>query len=153
MPRAPGSPSQDGIKDMPGASTGAVGDDAQMEKTNGKLELTVSSKKVLARIERFDVSTTGLNGQLYSSRSTAEVFDYVLDESQVRAPKEAEDLAARSGLVLEVTDLARQGALRRMLRRLASRVERKPTRSAWIPEEPQEMREDVTIVISPVSGP
>jgi hypothetical protein len=123
-----------------------------MERTNGKLQLIISSKKVLARIERFDVSTPGWNGQLYVSRRTVKVFDYVLDESQVRALKEAEELAARSGLTLEVTDLARQGALRRMWRRLAAHVETKPVRSAWMPEEPQVTREDV-IVISPVSRP
>jgi hypothetical protein len=125
----------------------------QMEKTNAKLRLIISSKKVLARIERFDVSTPGWNGQLYASRRTAKVFDYVLDESQVRALREAEELAARSGLALEVTDLARHGALRRMWRRLAARVEPKPVRSAWVLEEPQGRREDVIVVISPVSRP
>jgi hypothetical protein len=123
-----------------------------MEKTNGKLQLIISSRKVLTRIERFDVSTPGWNGQLYVSRRTAKVFDYVLDESQVLAVKEAKELAARSGLTLQVTDLARQGALRRIWRRLAARVETKPARSAWIPEELQERREDV-VVISPVSRP
>jgi hypothetical protein len=123
-----------------------------MEKTNGKLQLIISSKKVLARIERFNVYAPGWNGQLYVSRRTAKVFDYVLDEPQVRALKEAEELAARSGLALEVTDLTRLGTLRRMWRRLAARMETKPVRSAWIPEEPQEARDEV-IVISPVSRP
>jgi hypothetical protein len=152
MPRAAGFPSEDGIKDISGASTEAVGGDAQMERTNGELRLIISSKKVLVRIERFDVSMPGWNGQLYVSRRTAKVFDYVLDESQVRALKEAEELAARSGLALKVTDLARQGALGRMWRRLAARVETKPARSARMPGEPQQRREEVG-VISPVSRP
>lgn len=90
--------------------------------TNGKLKLVVSSKKVLARVEEFQtggVSTSSLmawNGQLLSSRRRIAIYDYVLDEEQMKALTTAKEIAGKSGLVLEVIDLSRQNPLKRMLR-------------------------------------
>lgn len=87
-----------------------------METTNGRLQLVVSSKKVLARIESYDVSFRTSDGQLHVNKRTARIYDYVLDEGQTRALRESRELASKSGLTLEVTDLSQQGALGRMLR-------------------------------------
>ena len=83
--------------------------------TNGKLELVVRSRKVLSRVDSYDVSVRGLDGLQHVSRRSLNVFDYVLDEQQSRALEEARDLAARSGLTLEVVDLTRQGAFLRLM--------------------------------------
>ena len=53
------------------------------------------------------------------------VYDYVLDERQERALKEARELARKSGLPLEVTDLTRQSPLRHILRSGMSRLGRR----------------------------
>lgn len=93
-----------------------------MESTNGKLRLVLRSEKVLARIEEFQVggvcsnSLMAWNGQLVSSRRTARVYEYVFDERQTRALNEARELARRTGLTLEVTDLTRQSPLRKIFR-------------------------------------
>ena len=44
------------------------------------------------------------------------VYECVYDERQKEALREARELAARTGLILEVTDLSRQSAVRRVLR-------------------------------------
>ena len=49
------------------------------------------------------------------------MYDYLFDEAQERALRETRELAGRSGLVLEVTDLTRQSPVRRMLRFLLAR--------------------------------
>jgi hypothetical protein len=93
-----------------------------LEATIGKLRLVLRSKKVMARTEAFEsggVSSSSLmawNGELFVSRRRIAVYDYVFDEKQTCALSEARDLARRSGLSLEVVDLSRQNALRRVLR-------------------------------------
>jgi hypothetical protein len=54
----------------------------------------------------------------FINKGTLKVYDYVFDvfdEAQARALRETRELADRSGLALEVTDLTRQSLLRRML--------------------------------------
>jgi hypothetical protein len=122
-----------------------------MEIVNGRLRLVVSSKKVLVRVDGFDVSLPGLNGQLYVSKRTVKIFDYVLDDFQTRTVEEAREFARRSGLILEVIDLSRQSVFRRMIRRLGGRLEADSRRSLKMnPVEPYEKCEDI---ISPVSRP
>jgi hypothetical protein len=90
--------------------------------TNGKLQLVVRSKRVLARTERFDVPVMMQDGRVrFISKGTLNVYDYVFDETQENVLREARDLACRSGMVLEVTDLTRQSPLRRIARLLLAR--------------------------------
>lgn len=93
-----------------------------MKTTNGKLQLVVRSRKTLARIERFDVPVMTQDGRVrFINKGTLKVYDYVFDEPQERALRETRDLASKSGLVLEVTDLTRQSPVRRALRFLTRR--------------------------------
>ena len=87
-----------------------------METTNGRLRLVVSSRKVLARVEDYDVSFRTSDGQLHVSKKKAMIYDYVLDEAQARTLSESRELAIREGLTLEVIDLSQQSAVGRMLR-------------------------------------
>jgi hypothetical protein len=93
-----------------------------LKSTNSKLQLVVRSKKVLARIERFEVPVMTQDGRVrFISKGSLKVYEYLFDEAQERALRETRDLAARSGVVLEVTDLTRQSPVRRMLRFLFAR--------------------------------
>ena len=99
-----------------------------MENENGKIRLVLRSKRV-ARIAEFSsagASSSSLMswyGPLFpSQKSRAMVYDYVFDDKQAKALDEARDLAKRTGLVLEVTDLSRQNALERALRSGPGRV-------------------------------
>jgi hypothetical protein len=92
-----------------------------METTNGKLHLVIKSEKTVRMVE-FDVPIMTPYGKVGITRKRARVYDYVFDEGQMRALSEARELAGKSGLVLEVTDLSRQSALRRMIREGLSRV-------------------------------
>ncbi len=88
-----------------------------MKTTNSKLQLVLRSKKVLARIERFEVPVMTMDGRVrFINKGTLKVYDYLFDAAQERVLRETRDLADRSGLVLEVTDLTRQSPLRRALR-------------------------------------
>ncbi len=115
----------------------------------------VSSKKALARIERYDASFRTADGLLHVSRRTMRIYDYVLDEAQTSALREARELAGRSGLGLEVTDLSRQNVFRRMLNfglhknYLAVRVESgSPLGPRLASREPQQNREGVTPLVA-----
>jgi hypothetical protein len=92
-----------------------------METTNGKLHLVIKSEKTVRMVE-FDLPIMTPYGKVGVTRKRARVYDYVFDEGQMRALSEARELAAKSGLVLEVTDLSRQSALRRMIRQGLSRI-------------------------------
>jgi hypothetical protein len=88
-----------------------------LETSNGKLQIVVRSRKVLVRIEKFDVPVMTQDGRVrFFNKGTLKVYDYVFDDAQSRALRETRELASRSGLTLEVTDLTRQGLLTRMLR-------------------------------------
>jgi hypothetical protein len=82
----------------------------------------LKSKRVLVRTECYESSgvtpgsLTAWNGQVFGTRRRVVVYDYVYDERQKQALEGARELATRTGLVLEVTDLSRRGGLRRMLR-------------------------------------
>lgn len=90
--------------------------DSESEATNGRLRLVLSSKKVLARVELVEDSLLAWDGTVRVRRKRVRVYDYILNEKQTSALSEARAMAARAGLVLEVTDLSRQGPLRRFLR-------------------------------------
>ena len=93
-----------------------------MTTSNGKLQLVVRSKKVLARTERFDVPVMMQDGRVsFINRGTLKVYDYLFDATQEKALREARDLACRSGMTLEVTDLTRQSPFRRIARLLLGR--------------------------------
>ncbi len=84
--------------------------------------MVVRSKRVLARIERFDVPIMTQDGRVrFINKGTLKVYEYLFDEAQERALVEARGLAGRTGLVLEVTDLTRQSPLKRMLTFLLAR--------------------------------
>lgn len=93
-----------------------------MAATNGKLRLVLRSRKVPVRIEDYQTNSApsdslrAWNGQLFGTRRRVVVYDYVYDERQAQALKEVRELATKTGLVLEVTDLSRRSALRRILR-------------------------------------
>ncbi len=87
-----------------------------METVNGKLQLVISSKKVLVRVERVEDSFMTWDGQVRVNRRRVKVYDYVFDDSQARALKEARELASKSGMELVVTDLTRRSALERFFR-------------------------------------
>jgi hypothetical protein len=92
-----------------------------LEANNGRLRLVLRSKKVLSRVADYDsnsvVSNSLLawNGQVSGTRRRVMVYEYVLDERQARALREARELSEKTGLILEVTDLSRQNALKRLL--------------------------------------
>jgi hypothetical protein len=92
-----------------------------LETTNGKLQLVIRSEK-MARVVEFDVPIMTRYGKVGVTKKRATVYEYVFDEGQMRALSEARKLANASGLVLEVTDLSRQSALRRMIRQGLSRI-------------------------------
>ena len=93
---------------------GRPGDES--DSTNGRLKLVLSSKKVLARVDLVEDSLLAWDGTVRVRKRRVRVYDYVLNEKQASALSEAQELARRKGLVLEVTDLSRQSALRRVLR-------------------------------------
>ena len=82
--------------------------------TRDKLQLVVRSEKV-SRVVEFEVPLMTLHGTVGVQKRRAIVSDYVLDERQRRAWSEAQELAEKLGLILVVTDLSRQSALRRVL--------------------------------------
>ena len=100
----------------------------KLENENGKLRLVLRSKRV-ARIAEFSGGAPSSNsliawyGPLFpSQKRKVMVYDYVFDDKQTKALDEARDLAKRTGLALEVTDLSRQNALERALRSSLSKV-------------------------------
>ena len=99
-----------------------------MERENGKIRLVLRSRRV-ARIAEFSSGGGSSNSLMAwygpltpSQKSRTVVYDYVFDDKQTKALGEARDLAKRTGLVLEVTDLSRQNALERALKSSLSRV-------------------------------
>lgn len=100
----------------------------ELESERGKIRLVLKSKRV-ARVAEFGGGALPPNslmswyGPLFpSQKSRVMLYDYVFDDKQAKALEEARDLAKRSGMVLEVTDLSRQNALERALRSSLGRV-------------------------------
>jgi len=87
-----------------------------MEETSGKMKLILTSRKVLVRVEQVEDRFMTWDGQVRVNRRRVKVYDYLFDEAQSQALREARELASKSGMALEVTDLTRQGLLRRLLR-------------------------------------
>jgi hypothetical protein len=100
-----------------------------LETSKERLQLVMRSEKV-ARMVEYDVPLMSWYGKIGTAKRRAVVYEYVFDEKQRLALREAGELARRSGLVLEVTDLTRQSALRRILR-LGTRS--RVTGRAWWP--------------------
>jgi hypothetical protein len=95
---------------------GASASPAKDVRSDPKMRLTVKSRKVLVRIEEYSQPLVSMSGVIrLGDRRKVRVYDYVLDERQARAVAEARELAQRSGVALEVTDLSRKGALWRAL--------------------------------------
>jgi len=113
-------PSCDGSKNKPPAPFDALQVEPGLEATNGKLQLVIKCEKMV-RIVEFDVPIMTRYGKVGVTKKWARVYEYVFDEGQMRALSEARELASKSGLILEVTDLSRQSALRRMTRQGLSR--------------------------------
>lgn len=114
-----------------------------MESEEGKIRLVLKSKRV-ARVTEFvggAVSPNSLmswSGPLFpSQKSRVMVYDYVFDERQAIALGEARELARRTGMVLEVTDLSRQNALERSLRSGLGRVGGAIARARLDPKAPR----------------
>jgi len=99
-----------------------------LESESGKLRLVLRSKRVVRVAEFSGVggspnSLMAWYGPLSpSQKSRTVVYDYVFDDKQTKALDEARDLAKRTGLVLEVSDLSRQNALERALKSSLSKV-------------------------------
>jgi hypothetical protein len=85
-----------------------------MKVINGKMQLVIKSEKVRRFIE-FEVPLMTSRGMVGVEKKRAIVYDYVLDETQKLALNEARELARERGLALKVTDLSRQGFLRRII--------------------------------------
>ena len=87
-----------------------------METDCGKIRLVIQSKKVLVRIEDYAQPIITPGGQVVHSKTgKVRVYDYVLDENQRRTIADATELARKSGMILEVTDLSRQSFVRRAI--------------------------------------
>ncbi|HUH99825.1 MAG TPA: hypothetical protein VLY65_02170 [Nitrososphaerales archaeon] len=86
-----------------------------MKNTNAKLQLVLRSRKLLVRVDDVKDSFMTWDGRMRTQRRRIKVYDYVLDDGQERALREAKELAGKSGLDLVVVDVTRQSALRRAL--------------------------------------
>lgn len=87
------------------------------------LEFVISSKKVLARVETFELRTRTPDGQILVTKKTVNIYDYVLDHRQASALEEARDFASREGIILKVTDVSRLNRIGRLLRFGLARLE------------------------------
>ncbi len=83
------------------------------------LRITIRSRKVPTRVVNFPLRHLAANGQCFTESRDLLVYDYVLDELQERALKEAANLASRLDLRLEVLDLTRDGPTKRIVRSIA----------------------------------
>jgi hypothetical protein len=91
----------------------------------GTLHLIVKSRKVMVRMVRVEApqfSLADLHGRVYTTPGFVPVFDYELGEDQLKLLTESRELAERTGLRLEVTDLTRQSPFKRLVMRLGGGV-------------------------------
>jgi hypothetical protein len=120
----------------------------------GKLRLVIRSRKT-ARVIEFEVPLMTWYGKVGVSRRRATIYDYVLDERQARAVKEARELAERTGFTLEVRDVSRQGVLSRILSRgwadTGGEETTRPGSSSPRGDDPEPQEREV--VMPPVSLP
>ena len=88
-----------------------------METDCGRIRIVIQSKKVLVRMEDYSQPVVAPGGRVvHLKRGQVKVYDYFLDENQRRTIADATELARRSGMVLEVTDLSKQSFVRRVIR-------------------------------------
>ena len=84
------------------------------------LRITIRSKKVPVRAVNFSVRCAPINGQFFSERRSMLSYDYMLDEQEEKALREAATLAKRCGLRLQVVDLTRERPAKRIVRSIAN---------------------------------
>jgi len=84
--------------------------------TSGKVRVVVRSRRVPARtVDLSETMYTPYGLPMGKRTSRLLLFDYVLDEDHQRTIQEANELARRLCLDLEIVDSARQGVLGRLL--------------------------------------
>ena len=83
--------------------------------------MVIKSEKV-SRLVEFEAPLMTPRGKVGVERKRGLVYDYVLDETQKLTLNEARRLARERGLALKVTDIARQGLLRRIVARGLDRI-------------------------------
>ncbi|MGA2663420.1 MAG: hypothetical protein ABSF83_00545 [Nitrososphaerales archaeon] len=102
------------------------------------MQLVIKSEKVRRSVE-FEVPLMTRWGNVGVEKKRAIVYDYVLDETQKLALDEARELARERCLALKVTDLSRQGLLRRTVAsgmdRIGGRVWSRPNTLFAAPQD------------------
>ena len=118
-----------------------------------KLRLVVRSEK-MTRIVEFEVPLMSVYGKVGVTKKRAMVYDYVLDERQSDAVGQARELASSFGIPLEVTDLAQENALKRMIRLVSGRGGRAVLPQLTPPSLKMTERVDQELAVtSPVARP
>ncbi len=87
---------------------------------NKEIRIVVESRKVPSRIVQFRFSPPNPSQPFSAAGVTksAVMYDYVLDAGQSHALDHARELAAASGACLQIVDLARESAVRRVIRKI-----------------------------------
>ncbi len=87
---------------------------------NKEIRIVVESRKVPSRVVQFATSPPYPGRPFFEARVTkfAVMYDYLLDAGQSKALDHARELAAASGACLQIVDLARESAVRRVIRRI-----------------------------------
>ncbi len=90
---------------------------------NQVIRIVVESRKVPSRIVQFKFSPPNPSQPLFAAGVTkfAVMYNYALDAGQSKALDHARELAAASGACLQIVDLARESAVRRVIRRIIRR--------------------------------
>ncbi len=70
------------------------------------------------RVEVPQLSLADLHGRMYTTFRYVTVIDYEFEEDQLKVLNESRELAERTGLRLELTDLTRLSTFRRLVMRL-----------------------------------
>ena len=95
---------------------------------DGKVRVVVRSKRVPSGTVTLSETMFTLSGVPMGTRTNQLVlYDYVLDEDHQRTIREAQELARRLCLELEVIDSAKQGLFSRLLSSLGRRGSANPT--------------------------
>ncbi len=90
---------------------------------NKEIRIVVESRKIPSRIVQFKFSPPNPSQPFFAAGVTkfAVMYDYVLDAGQSEALDHARELAAASGACFQIVDLARESAIRRVIRRIIRR--------------------------------
>jgi hypothetical protein len=89
-----------------------------MQSSNGRVRAVVRSSRVPVDLTQFTMLTPSPAGFPATRTVRSVVYANVLDESQQRILDSAKRLAQTSDLDLEVVDLGKQNALRRVVSRI-----------------------------------